>query len=95
MPLRIRRQARQPVAMEGTGVNSRCRSRTRHPGKSSRHVTQGGGPTWNQLLTEQARGIAETWAEGLTAAVLIGVAAGLLPALKAARVSTTQALRTL
>jgi len=35
------------------------------------------------------------WAGGLAAAVLIGAAAGLLPALKAARLSPTQALWTL
>ncbi len=35
---------------------------------------------------------AEAWAGELTAAVLIGAAAGLLPALKAARMSPTQAL---
>jgi putative ABC transport system permease protein len=35
------------------------------------------------------------WAGGLAAALLIGAAAGLLPAIKAARLSPTQALWTL
>ena len=38
---------------------------------------------------------ADAWAGGLAAALLIGAAAGLLPALKAARLSPTQALWTL
>jgi putative ABC transport system permease protein len=38
---------------------------------------------------------AQAWAGGLAAAVLIGAAAGLLPALRAARLSPTQALWTL
>jgi putative ABC transport system permease protein len=37
----------------------------------------------------------EAWAGGLVAALLIGAAAGLLPALRAARMSPTQALWTL
>ena len=38
---------------------------------------------------------AQAWAGGLAAALLIGALAGLLPALKAARLSPTQALWTL
>ena len=38
---------------------------------------------------------AQAWAGGLAAALLIGAAAGLLPALRAARLSPTQALWTL
>jgi putative ABC transport system permease protein len=38
---------------------------------------------------------AQAWAGGLAAAVLIGALAGLLPALKAARLSPTEALWTL
>ena len=38
---------------------------------------------------------AQAWAGGLAAAILIGAAAGLLPALRAARLSPTQALWTL
>jgi putative ABC transport system permease protein len=38
---------------------------------------------------------AEAWAGGLTAAVVIGAAAGLLPAIRAARLSPTQALWTM
>jgi putative ABC transport system permease protein len=38
---------------------------------------------------------ADAWASGLAAALLIGAVAGLLPALKAARLSPTQALWTL
>jgi putative ABC transport system permease protein len=38
---------------------------------------------------------AQAWAGGLTAALLIGALAGLLPALKAARLSPTEALWTL
>ena len=38
---------------------------------------------------------AQAWAGGLGAAVLIGAAAGLLPALRAARLSPTEALWTL
>jgi putative ABC transport system permease protein len=34
----------------------------------------------------------QAWAGGLAAAVVIGAAAGLLPALKAARMSPTEAL---
>jgi putative ABC transport system permease protein len=34
------------------------------------------------------------WADGLAAAILIGALAGLLPALRAARMSPTEALRT-
>ena len=37
----------------------------------------------------------DAWAGGLTAALLIGAAAGLLPAIRAARLSPTQALWTL
>jgi putative ABC transport system permease protein len=37
----------------------------------------------------------EAWAGGLAAALLIGAAAGLLPAIRAARLSPTQALWTL
>jgi len=36
----------------------------------------------------------DAWAGGLAAAVLIGALAGLLPAVRAARLSPTQALRT-
>ena len=36
----------------------------------------------------------EAWAGGLAAALLIGAAAGLLPAIRAARLSPTQALWT-
>jgi len=35
---------------------------------------------------------AEAWAGGLAAAVIIGALAGLLPAIRAARLSPTQAL---
>ena len=38
---------------------------------------------------------AEAWAGGLAAAVVIGAAAGLLPAIRAARLSPTQALWTM
>jgi putative ABC transport system permease protein len=38
---------------------------------------------------------AQAWAGGLAAALLIGALAGLLPALKAARLSPTEALWTL
>ena len=38
---------------------------------------------------------AEAWAGGLAAALLIGALAGLLPALKAARLAPTEALWTL
>jgi putative ABC transport system permease protein len=38
---------------------------------------------------------AEAWAGGLGAALLIGALAGLLPAIRAARLSPTQALWTL
>lgn len=38
---------------------------------------------------------AEAWAGGIGAAILIGAIAGLLPALRAARLSPTEALRTL
>jgi putative ABC transport system permease protein len=37
---------------------------------------------------------AEAWAGGIIAAVLIGAVAGLLPAIRAARMSPTEALRT-
>ena len=37
----------------------------------------------------------QAWAGGLAAALLIGAVAGLLPALKAARLSPTEALWTL
>jgi putative ABC transport system permease protein len=37
----------------------------------------------------------EAWAGGIAAAVLIGAVAGLLPAIRAARLSPTQALWTL
>jgi putative ABC transport system permease protein len=37
---------------------------------------------------------AEAWAGGIGAATAIGVIAGLLPALRAARMSPTEALRT-
>jgi putative ABC transport system permease protein len=36
----------------------------------------------------------DAWASGLAAALLIGAAAGLLPAIRAARLSPTQALLT-
>jgi putative ABC transport system permease protein len=38
---------------------------------------------------------AEAWAGGLGAALLIGALAGMLPAIRAARLSPTRAVRTL
>jgi putative ABC transport system permease protein len=47
------------------------------------------GKGWPVVIPAQA------WAGGLAAAVLIGALAGLLPAIRAARLSPTQALRTI
>jgi putative ABC transport system permease protein len=46
----------------------------------------GGSPSWATVIPTDA------WAGGLVAAILIGAVAGLLPAIRAARLSPTQAL---
>jgi putative ABC transport system permease protein len=51
-------------------------------------VPTGCAPTQPAVLPPQA------WAGGLAAAVVIGALAGLLPAIRAARLSPTQALLT-
>jgi putative ABC transport system permease protein len=51
--------------------------------------------TWYARAHHEATVIpAEAWAGGLAAAIVIGAIAGLLPAIRAARLSPTQALRT-
>jgi putative ABC transport system permease protein len=50
------------------------------PGRGDKH--------WATVIPAQA------WADGIGAALLIGVLAGLLPAIRAARMSPTQALCT-
>jgi putative ABC transport system permease protein len=46
----------------------------------------GGSPSWATVIPTDA------WVGGLAAAILIGALAGLLPAIRAARLSPTQAL---